>query len=189
MQLIEVPGVPGSAEALELEVLALQYYGEYGPCPGSPPAPAVPSPGAVALQLWRDQVQLAQPGVEIPPGKAIVGKAAFLQIGGPREQAWYFDALGYGIDITATSTYDVDWGDGTVDTGLTSQGGPWPDGDINHTYQRSGAYDVVVTQRWTATWTAVGPTGPAGGTIEGVLETQQVLADFPVEQIQAVRDR
>jgi hypothetical protein len=191
VRIIDVPGDPDSPQALELELLALQYYRDHGPCPGTdvPPAILTPSPGAVAHQLWRDQVQLPTPTLAIPPGRAIVGKPAYLTIHGPHHQRWHFDALGYAIDLAATSTYTIDWGDGTTHTDITTQGGPWPDGDLRHTYQHAGHYHVTVTQHWTATWTAASADGTTSGTIDGVLTTTGTLTNFPVQQIQAVRNR
>ncbi len=44
-----------------------------------------------------------------------------------------------------------------------------------------GFYDVVVTERWTATWSF----GDQSGTLEE-LRTVVRIDDFPVQQIQAV---
>jgi hypothetical protein len=160
--------------------------GLYPPCPASAAAPAQPSPAAVAVQLWRDRVKLAPPSPRIAPGWGIVGKEAYLEIGGTRDPApWTFTAFGYTISIQARSRYEVDWGDGTVTTGITSQGGPWPRGDVTHPYQVDGAYRVTVRQRWTATWSA---TNGEQGAIDEGLQTVGTL-DFPVQELQAVRDR
>ncbi len=64
------------------------------------------------------------------------------------------------------------------------EGGPWPDGRITHQYTDVGIYDVVVTERWTATWRL----GAASGSL-AELRTTGRIDDFPVEQIQAVRYR
>ena len=81
----------------------------------------------------------------------------------------------------ATGRYYVDWGDGTNTGPHSAEGGPWPDGDIKHEYIHIGAYDVVVTERWTATWSF----GAQSGVLDE-LRTVGRIDDFPVQQIQAV---
>src|SRR5439155_26648889 len=92
------------------------------PCPGSRPLPTTASPGAAAIDVWRNQVKLPAPQPHIEPGWAITGKPAYLEIRDPPTINATFTAFGYDIAITATSTYDVDWGDGVVDHDLTSAG-------------------------------------------------------------------
>jgi hypothetical protein len=160
--------------------------GLYPSCPGSAPVPAQLSPGAVARLLWREQVKLPPPAPRIAPGFGIVGKEAYLEIGGSRTPSpWTFTALGHTITIRAQSTYVVDWGDGTQTSDVTSQGGPWPSGEVSHPYQVDGAYRVTVRQRWTATWSA---TNGEQGAIDDGLQTVGTI-DFPVRELQAVRDR
>jgi hypothetical protein len=177
------PGAPGTAGGSGLiNQIAL---GLYPPCPASA-APARPAAAAVALRLWHDQVRLPPPGPRIAPGWGIVGKEAYLEIDGRRDPApWTFTAFGYTITISARSAYDVDWGDGTVSTGITSQGGPWPVGDVAHPYQADGVYRVTVRQRWTATWSA--SNGERGAIGEGLATVGNLV--FPVRELQAVRDR
>jgi hypothetical protein len=108
----------------------------------------------------------------------------------PRRHSGPDDALGYTVTIEAGSTYDIDWGDGTTLTGVTSQGGPYPNGDLRHSYQVVQTDNTVsVTQRWTARWTATGN----GQTVSGVIDADDTLytsAALPLEirQIQAVRN-
>ncbi|HWW52857.1 MAG TPA: hypothetical protein VNY84_03775 [Acidimicrobiales bacterium] len=153
--------------------------------PGSATAPPPPPPpGMVASQAWQHLVPLPHPTAGVKPGEAIVGHLAYLEIGGPQTIQWSGVALGVPVSITATSTYDVDWGDGTPpDTGLTTQGGPWPTGTITHAYQFAGDFVITVTQRWTANWTAEG----ASGTIANALFTTGTLP-LPAREVQANRD-
>ena len=175
------PQTPDSAAAINQIVLGL-----YPLCPGSAPVSTRRSLGAVALQLWRDQVKLPPPSPRIAPGWGIVGKEAYLEIGGARDPIpWNFTAFGYTITVTAHSRYEVDWGDGTSASGITSQGGPWPTGEITHPYQVDGTYRVTVRQRWTATWSA---SNGEQGAIDDGLQTVGTF-DFPVQELQAVRDR
>lgn len=148
---------------------------------------AVSSPAEVADGLARsfwDVRVLPSPVVRVVPDYAITGKPVYLQIEGPRDQAFEVDnPIGDDVAIAATSRYLVDWGDGTTET-TTSQGGPWPNGEVIHTYTVAAAdLKITVTQLWSAGWTA----GPAGGEL-GDLRTTSTLP-LPVTQLQAVRNR
>ncbi|MDP8992904.1 MAG: PKD domain-containing protein [Actinomycetota bacterium] len=178
---------PGVAAALMSEVNAYDFANILAPCPKSQPAPAVPSPAAAAEMVWRDQMRLPPPEPYIAPGKGIPGLAAFLEIRGPRARTQTFNVFGYALTITATATsYDVDWGDGTWTRGVTSPGGPWPDGDVRHVYTVAGTYTVTVVEHWTGNWSVA---GGGGGTVVGTLSTEGRIDAFPVEQLQAVRNR
>lgn len=157
------------------------------PSPASPAAPAVPSPETAAQMVWRDQMKLPKPEPYIAPGKGITGLAAFLEIRGPRTTTQSFNVFGYGLTITATvGSYDVDWGDGSWSRGLTSAGGPWPNGDVRHVYTDMGTYKVRVVEHWSGTWSMA---GGGGGQVAGTLSTEGVIPAFPVDQLQAVRNR
>ncbi len=180
---------PAEADALMSEVNAYDFAPILAPCTAtaSQPLPPVPSPGAAAQMMWRDQVKLPAPEPYIAPGKAITGLAAFLEIGGPRTRAQSFNVFGYALTINATATsYDVDWGDGTWSRGLTSAGGPWPDGDVRHVYTKMGTYTVRVIEHWSGAWSVA---GGGGGEVAGTLNTEGVIPSFPVDQVQAVRNR
>ena len=167
------------------ETRAIDMIGLYGLCPGSKAVAGTPSAAAAAAQVWRDGVHLDPPTMTVKPGWAITGKPAYLEIGGAQTLSQPFPVFGYDIAIAATSTYDVDWGDGTTATGLSTQGGPWPDGEISHVYERAGTKTVTVVQRWTADW-SIGPT--TRGRIVNQLVTRTTLA-LEARQLQAVRNR
>ncbi len=178
---------PAVADALMSEVNAYDFAPILAPCPASQPLPAVPSPGAAAQMVWRDQMKLPPPEPYIAPGKAITGLRAFMEIRGPRTMTQTFDVFGYALTITATaSSYDVDWGDGSWSRGLTSRGGPWPNGDVRHVYTTQGTYTVRVLERWTGTWSLA---GGGGGRVDGALSSEGRINAFPVVQVQAVRNR
>lgn len=180
------PGDPNSSEAFAGEARAFDLAGRFPTCPGSAPAPAVPSTAAIAEQLWRDRMDLPPPAPTIAPGWAITGKAAHLEIGGARSTTRTFDVLGTVVTVTATATtYDVDWGDGTVSRRVTSRGGPWPSGDVRHVWTRAGRHDVVVTEHWTGTWS----TATERGAVRGTLATSGRIDAFEVRDVQAVRRR
>ena len=113
--------------------------------------------------------------------------AAFMEIRGLRTRTQSFNVFGYALTITATaSSYDIDWGDGYWSRGVTSPGGPWPSGDVRHVYTVAKTYRVRVFQNWTGTWSMA---GGGGGAVEGTLQTEGRIEAFPVDQLQAVRNR
>jgi hypothetical protein len=109
---------------------------------------------------------------------------AYLETRGETTHTYYHDTPLGTLQIVATGTYEVDWGDGTPHDTYSVEGGPWPDGVINHDYQWAGTYDVVVTEHWTATWHLGGDSGDLRR-----LRTDGRIDGFEVRQIQAVRLR
>ena len=66
------------------------------------------------------------------------------------------------MTITATPAYVWDFGDGTT-LETVSPGGPYPDGDVRHTYTSAARRTVTLTTRWRAEFTvatALGTFGP-----------------------------
>jgi len=168
-------------------------------CPSSPaspgaaaaPAPPPPTPLEAAYQAWYWETKLPSPSLSTsPPDGAITGLDLYLSIGGPQTLTFDVPALGYMVHLDVASVYDVDWGDPKPDgsalgravtKGHTSQGGPYPSGDLRHQYIERGSATVKVTQRWTAQWSA----GGQSGTIADRLGTNGTTT-FPVHEIQAV---
>ena len=128
---------------------------------------------------------LPVPRPSIPPGYAITGKPAYLVTGGVVRPNAYIDTTPLGpLVVHATGTYFVDWGDGTSPAWsgpYQSEGLPYPDGNIAHTYDNVGTVTVTLRERWTATWSL----GPEAGTLGG-LATVATIADFPIRQLQAI---
>lgn len=160
-------------------------HGSAGECPATPQAPnptAPPTPDQLAQDFW-DVRLLPAPTLTMSPDYAVTGKPVYLQVGG--DQSLHFDVanpIGAGIAIDTSSRYVVDWGDGAVET-TTSRGGPWPNGDLTHTYTTTAeARTIRVAQHWSAAWRS----GDAQGTLE-TLQTSAVLT-FRVTQVQAVRN-
>lgn len=151
-------------------------------CARPPRSGPDPTPDDLARRFW-DVRLLPTPGIEVVPDFA-VPKPVCLQIHGEPAKTFHVDnPLGDDVAITATSSYEIDWGDGSPWQTTTSQGGPWPSGDVTHTYTHMApAATITVTQRWTATWAA----GATRGTLDG-LRTATSLA-LPVTQLQAVRN-
>jgi hypothetical protein len=145
--------------------------------------PRLPSetPSEIAVRYW-NEVPLPGPQPYIAPGRAITGLLAYLETRGTTEHTYVEPNTPFGpLEIVAKGTYYVDWGDGTHTGPHAFEGGPWPDGKIKHEYIHVGAYDVVVTERWTAKWSF----GSESGTLDE-LRTVGRIDDFPVQQIQAV---
>lgn len=153
--------------------------------PGAATVIIVTTPAIEAARFWQ-AMPLPDLAPRIGPGTALVGWGTFLETGGePVASAGGPTPFGP-LAITATRTVTVDWDDGagSVTGPHEGIGGPWPDGDITWAYQVSGPRNITVTQTWTATWSI----GAASGTFEG-RGTTATIADFPVDQVQAVRTR
>jgi len=141
---------------------------------------AARSPAQVAALAWQ-RAPLPKPDPRIAPGRAIVGKYAFLETRGQLRFSHTEPTPLGELRIDATGQYHVDWGDGHKTGPHSTEGKPWPDGTIKYDYQDAGTYDVVVTVRWTATWQL----GSDGGSLLGAGTLGQI-EDFPVQEIQAV---
>lgn len=155
-------------------------------CPADGTSVAPPSPAQLAADFW-DVRHLPKPTLAVTPDYAITGKTVYLRIGNPRTTTFAVaNPLGPAVHINATSRYRIDWGDGTPPTTTTSQGGPWPHGDVTHVYDHAVPHGltITVTQLWSATWTAGNGTG---GSLDN-LQTAGTLT-LRVEQLQAVRNR
>jgi hypothetical protein len=177
-------GATTPAEVAYVNQLAKNLLVAYAACPAIPavnPAPLAVDPATLAEQFWQS-IPLPVPTPAIPPGYAITGKAAYLVTGGTIAPAAYVEQTPLGkLVVRAQGTFDVDWGDGTTSSGITSVGAAYPHGSISHTYERVATVTVTLTERWTATWSL----GAARGTLDE-LETQATLPNFAVRQVQAV---
>ena len=147
--------------------------------------PPPPPPPELIAERTIVNLPLPVPEPEIDPGYAITGLRAYLETGDARRRTWEsVDTVLGPLRVEATSTYTVDWGDGTTTGPHSSTGGEYPDGDITHVYQRTRVVDVTVTQGWTAPWSLAGRTGIVDG-----LVTTGTIEDMAVREVQATRDR
>ena len=153
--------------------------GEYPTCVADPGIPAS-DPELIALR-YLQQIPLPVPDPKIAPGWAITGKLAYLETRGQTSFSYSADTPVGRLEIAATGRYEVAWGDGETTGPYSIEGRPWPDGQITHDYVWSGTYDIVVSERWTASWTLGGRSGTIGG-----LRTTGRIDDFSARQIQAV---
>ena len=175
--------VTTTVEAVADRMRPYATYSMTLPVCAKPPASEGPPPAdGLARQFWDVRV-LPDPVLRIVPDYAITGKLVYLQISGPKVQHFDVDnPIGDDVAITATSKYVVDWGDGTTTT-TVSQGGPWPSGDVTHTYVDAvSSRTITVKQIWTGGWTA----GAGRGDLAD-LQTTASLA-LSVTQLQAVRN-
>jgi len=156
-------------------------YDTYPACPPGEPNPAQPdTPAQFAARYW-ERVPLPKPAPYIAPGWAITGKFAYLETRGTTTKTFHADTPFGPLDINATGKYFVDWGDGEQSGPHSMEGKPWPEGEIKHDYVWAKTYDILVTERWVATWSLGGEHG-----ILRQLETAGTIDDFPARQIQAV---
>ena len=157
-------------------------YHTYPPCPNqpAPPAGAEETPESIAARYW-ETIPLPRPKPSIAPGWAITGKLAYLETNNETTHTYTNGTTIGPLQIVATGTYYVDWGDGQTSGPHRVEGKAWPEGEITHEYIWARQYDVVVTERWTATWSL----GGKSGTLRE-LHTTGEIPDFPARQIQAV---
>jgi len=161
---------------------------DYPPCPLQPLPPGSVAPvetkAMVAARAWEQRVPLPKPQPKIAPGRAITGKLAYLETKGQISHNYTEDTVFGPLIITAQGSYTVAWGDGATTGPHGFEGLAWPSGEITHDYLDVGAYDIVVTEKWTATWALDGESG-----VLRTLQTTGRIDNFPVEQIQAVIGR
>jgi hypothetical protein len=193
----------GAQQRADRDYLAQSHGAALPPCPGQdvagaptasdigaqPAGPAAAAPGSARPPTTTDadvSHALGSPQPRIEPGRAIAGKTAYLEIDGTARRSFTIADRTGGPDVhvDATPRYRVDWGDGTV-VETSSGGGPWPNGDVTHTYQRAGHYDVVVTAEWTGRWATA---GGDGGDLDGITTAGRITG-FPVTEVQPVRER
>ncbi|MGH9224042.1 MAG: hypothetical protein ACRD2W_09750 [Acidimicrobiales bacterium] len=110
-----------------------------------------------------------------------MGKLGYLETRGEVRRTYNTTSPFGPLQIVATGRYYVDWGDGETTGPHSLEGQPWPNGQITHDYIWSGTYDIVVTEKWTATWSF----GPNRGILTE-LQTSGRIDDFVARQIQAV---
>ncbi|MGH9152374.1 MAG: hypothetical protein ACRD03_08270 [Acidimicrobiales bacterium] len=144
-------------------------------------------PAARAAEYWRvvGEDLLPRPSPRIAPGYMLAGKRAYLEAGTVPTARFEHPTPAGVLTIEAAAEHWVDWDDGSPLSGpYDHPGGPWPHGTITHYWTHVGHYDVRVIQRWTGRWIL----GTESGELAG-LETEGVIEDFPVEEVQAVINR
>jgi hypothetical protein len=175
--------VPEGEGGTRAEAVAEQEaQGENGVLWGNCEVQDTIDPVALAGQMWQRAASPPPPTpLQVEPGKALAGLRAYLEIGGEVPAT---ETLGTPIGpltFTMTPRYVVTWGDGET-TSTSSQGGPYPDGDITHVYRDAGPVTITVDAYWRATWTLAGQSGslpelaaPTSGSLDLVIEERQAV--------------
>jgi hypothetical protein len=162
-------------------------FAEYPPCPEQPRSPGQAAPtetrAMTAARYW-ERTTLPTLAPYVAPGRAISGKLAYLETRGETVRTYRSDTPFGPLNIEARGRYHIDWGDGHTSGPYDVEGAPWPYGQIMHEYRDIGTYDIVVTEKWVATWSLDGEIG-----VLRTLQSTGRIDDFPVQQIQAVIGR
>lgn len=176
---------------------------EYPGCPGGPAS--APRIG----DIWNEEAGLPSPLVSVEPAnRSLAGKRVYLEIGLAEDGDFKvapdggITYEGERVEIRATPEYEVTWDAERPDdtTRSTSQGIPYPGGagEIVHTYEAAGVYEVSVSARWSAEWRLRGAQVdelPGAGMADGAWTTLDAelltvgSTDVTVQQVQALRLR
>jgi hypothetical protein len=83
--------------------------------------------------------------------------------------------LGIGVNVVMHPSFVWNFGDGTTLT-TSDVGGPYPSGNITHTYKTSGIYSVTLATSWAGSWAAQGAVLPVlgGAIVQNTSATIQV---------------
>lgn len=159
-----------------------QAQGENGVLWGNCEVEDTIDPVALAGQMWQRAASPPPPTpLAVSPGKALAGLRAYLEIGGEVPATETLATPIGSLTFTMTPRYVVSWGDGET-TSTSSQGGPYPSGDITHVYRDAGDTTITVDAYWRATWTLAG----AGGSLPELAVPTSGSLDLPIEERQAV---
>lgn len=156
-----------------------------GTCPTTVTEPAVHLTLADLTAILHDH--LPRPLPELPPGHALTGLPTSLLTHRPLTYTNVTTVDHHGtavvLDLDATATYTVDWGDGTTTGPHAHPGRPWPDGTVTHTYTHTGERTIAITDTWTVHWRLAGhPWNPPV-----TVPLDPTTMTVPVRQLQAIR--
>lgn len=143
--------------------------------PGGPPQIVLDT-----IWNWTHQTTVATPNPHVQAGKGIPGLLTYLETGMNLHLNETITSPAGPLHITGTATLTINWGDGETQTGITTPGAPYPDGQLTHHYPNSGDYDITVTANWTIHYNLAGTIGVIP------LQTTGTLPAFPVRTLRAV---
>lgn len=110
--------------------------------PGRPAVTIEQVRSAFARTPFKRPMLLVQP----PGGRTLIRMPVFVEASFPGSgygvgQAHAVTLLGRSVQIRVSSVWYIwDFGDGTPPLRSSSAGGPWPEGDVQHTYAQPGEY-------------------------------------------------
>ncbi len=118
--------------------------------PGAPPRPGV-TVEQVRSAFARTPFKRPVVGIQPPGGRTLINLPTYFEAAMPAEgygpgQVHEVSLVGRAVRIRVLSAgYVFDFGDGTPVLTTRSAGGPYPQGDVRHTYAREGVYPVQVS--------------------------------------------
>jgi len=62
--------------------------------------------------------------------------------------------LGVPVSVFLKPAYVWNFGDGSASHSFADRGGPYPTGDVTHTYRLAGSYTATLNVSWAGTWAA-----------------------------------
>ena len=122
------------------------------------PQDVVPVGDMAAADVDRYLKDVVPPTMHVtvqPPNGVLSNLPAYFQANPPanlQPQAFGGPQVTENITITPAH-YTWDWGDGTPALTTDDPGGPYPDGHVTHTYDRSAHLVAALTTEWSATYT------------------------------------
>ena len=163
---------------------AITYDGDCTADPVTPGSPIVPSPQQQA-QTWVtnffQRVPMPRPQPEMSSPNGVTGGVHSLDLRIDDEVVYTATTPQGPLTLHAFAKTYVNWGDGHWET-YNSTGAPFPDSEIEHTWQDKGIYTIRVVVSWSAQW-QIG--NQFSGTVGGVATTANI-ANWEVHQIRAV---
>jgi len=139
-------------------------YRPYTPRP-VPTRPYVPRPRVIhraapvinpALSL-ADQLSQLIPTSSIhvqPASQALTNVPAFFWSDTDPTFTTAVNILGVPVSVFLKPTYVWNFGDGSASHSFADRGGPYPTGDVTHTYRLAGSYTATLNVSWAGTWAA-----------------------------------
>jgi hypothetical protein len=102
-----------------------------------------------------------------PSFEPLVHVPVYLWCDIPTEITKRIEIVGESVDVNLKPTFLWHYGDGVI-YATTHAGGPYPDGEIRHTYSKPGHYLIELITNWGGEFTVDGVTTRINGDIETV---------------------
>lgn len=125
-------------------------------CLGSP-RDVIPVGDQAQADVERYLKDVVPPQMQItvqPPNGVLSNLPAYFQAQQPALHPQQFGGPQVTETITITAAhYTWEWGDNTAPLATDDPGGPYPDGQVTHTYDSAAHVTVALTTEWSATYT------------------------------------